>query len=402
MWSLRVGIVALELQRARPVNLTVERGTGRARRLRPADGALAGDACAGIVAEEERESCAPARDARACGRVVDFLHELLEFGDVGRVLDPPPGVAVDPPSHGQQVEARCDIVGRCDVQGAAYIVERYLVNEATGGILAGLAEVVDCVGGVAGALIVLGDQAVELADAIAAADDEPVGNLAVQITPQPLQHTLVGDLMQHMMPEGELARALERARLAPIDKLAPSQGLERVAGVQRDPAQRLVPEHVTDNARVLQRVLLMGRQAVDARLQDTDKGRRHAHIEKLVGRDAPRLAVGDDDSIVDQHADQLLDEVRVALGAARQQVAQRRRDSVEAAEQCLDQLVRSSLRERRKVNPEVLAACGRPERSPLVKRRPRHAEQENWQVGAGLREMVDESERAFIGPVEVI
>ena len=122
------------------------------------------------------------------------------------------------------------------------------------------------------------------------------------------------------------------------------------------------------------------RQAVDARLQDAGERRRHAHVEQLVGADAPRLAVGDDDAVVDQHADQLFDEVRVAFGAAREQVAQRRRHGLEPAEQGLDQLARAALGERREVDAQVLAAAAAPERPALVERRARQAEQQHRQV----------------------
>ena len=77
----------------------------------------------------------------------------------------------------------------------------------------------------------------------------------------------------------------------------------------------------------------------------------------------------DDHAVVDQHADQLLDEVRVALGAAREQVAQRRRHGLELAEQRLDELARAALGERRQVDAQVIAAAAAPERPALEERR---------------------------------
>ena len=159
---------------------------------------------------------------------------------------------------------------------------------------------------------------------------------------------------------------------------------------------------MADHARLLQRRLLGRRQAIDARLQDAGERRRHADVEKLVGGNAPRLAVGDDDAVVDEHADQLLDEVRVAFGAAREQVAQRHRHRLEAAQQRLDQLARAALGERREIDAQVLAAAAAPEGAALVERRARHAEQEQRQVAAVQDQMVDEIERAFVGPVQVV
>ena len=95
--------------------------------------------------------------------------------------------------------------------------------------------------------------------------------------------------------------------------------------------------------------------------------------------------VGDDDAVVDEHADQLLDEVRVAFGAAREQVAQRRRHRLEPAEQRLDQLARAALGERREVDAQVLVAAAAPERAALEKRRARQAEQNSGRSPQCLR-----------------
>ena len=104
------------------------------------------------------------------------------------------------------------------------------------------------------------------------------------LAPRLLEHALVGDLVQHVVLEDELARSLEGARLAAVGELAPHQAVERGGRRRGDALQRLVPEHVADHARLLQRRLLGRRQAVDARLQDAGERRRHAHVEELVGR----------------------------------------------------------------------------------------------------------------------
>ena len=72
----------------------------------------------------------------------------------------------------------------------------------------------------------LGDQAEVLARAIAAAHDQPVGRQAMLLLARLLEHALVGDLVQHVVLEDELARALEGARLATVGELAPRQAVE--------------------------------------------------------------------------------------------------------------------------------------------------------------------------------
>ena len=112
-------------------------------------------------------------------------------------------------------------------EGAAEVVERGRVDVAARRVFAGLAQVVDGIDDVAGALVVLGDQAEVLARAIAAAHDQPVGGQAMLLAPRLLEHALVRDLVQHVVLEDELARALEGARLAPVGELAPRQPVER-------------------------------------------------------------------------------------------------------------------------------------------------------------------------------
>ena len=268
----------------------VSAAAAHACRLGQGDGARRRRGGAGVVADEERERGARSRGASAKRVVTELLGSLLERGDVFGLLVAPAGVAVDRATRLEQREAGRRIVGRNERQGAAEVVERGRVDIAARRVLAGAAQVVDGIGDVAGALVVLGDQAEVLARAVAAAQDQPVGGEPMLLAARLLQHALVGDLVQDVVLEDELARALEGARLAAVGELAPRQAVERGDRRRGDALQRLVPEDVADHARLLQRRLLGRRQAVDARLQHAGERRRHANVEQLVGRDAPRLA----------------------------------------------------------------------------------------------------------------
>ena len=126
------------------------------------------------------------------------------------------------------------------------------------------------------------------------------------------------------------------------------------------------------------------------------------HAEQLVGHHLPALGADDDDAVVDQHTHQFLEEVRVAFGAAGEQVAQRGRHGLEPAQQRVGQFAAASLAERREVDALVVALAAAPQRATLEQRRARQAQRHHRQVAAGLREVVDEVERAFVGPVQVV
>ena len=224
------------------------------------------------------------------------------------------------------------------------------------------------------------------------------------LAPRLLEHALVGDLVQHVVLEDELARALEGARLAPVGELAPRQAVERVACGRGDPLQRLVPEHVADHAGLLQRRLLRpaaGRRCAPAgRRSSVDGTRTSSSLSAETRHGSLRR---DDDAVVDQHADQLLDEVRDCprrcsragraapparsrAGAAALRSARACRASRAARGRCADG--RSGRCPRAAAARKASSASGR--------------EQEQRQVAAGLREVIDEVERAVVGPMQVV
>src|SRR6187397_1550143 len=98
------------------------------------------------------------------------------------------------------------VARRNDGEGPTDVFERRRIGVAPFRILGGAAQVLDRVASVACALVVLGDEAEILARTIAAAKDQPVGNYAMVLLARLLQHALVGDLVQDVVLEDELAR----------------------------------------------------------------------------------------------------------------------------------------------------------------------------------------------------
>ena len=123
-----------------------------------------------------------------------------------------------------------------------------------------------------------------------------------------------------------------RARLAQ-EELALEQVVEQrlvVVDVGREVLERAAPEHPADDRAALQQRLRRGIEVVDASGDERLQRVRHA-----VGRSVARAAL-------DEHANRLLDEQRVALGAVERLLRQRRRPlargSGELAQQLLDEL----------------------------------------------------------------
>ena len=86
------------------------------------------------------------------------------------------------------------------------VVERGLVHIPVDGILARVPKIARGVDLVAAPLVVLGDHAEVFFRAIAAAHDQPVCRQAMLLAPRLLEHALIGDLVQHVVLERELAR----------------------------------------------------------------------------------------------------------------------------------------------------------------------------------------------------
>ena len=126
------------------------------------------------------------------------------------------------------------------------------------------------------------------------------------------------------------------------------------------------------------------------------------HGQQLVGDHAPTFRAGDDDAVVDQHAHQFLDEIRNALGAAGEQVAQRSGHGFEPAQQGVGEFAATALRQRCQVDALVVRLAAAPQRAVLEQRRAGQTQHHHGHVAARLGKVVDEVERALVGPVQVV
>ncbi len=219
-----------------------------------------------------------------------------------------------------------------------------------------------------------------------------------------LEHALVGDLVQDVVLEDELARALEGARLAAVGELAPRQAVERGAAppgrCAAAPRPRRRGRSRSPAAAPSSRPAAGCRCAPAGRRRaSTARARRAAcRPRRATARSSVTMH-----AVVDQHADQLLDEVRVAFGAAREQVAQRRRARSRAGAAA----PRSARACRASRAARGRCAGGRSGRCPRAAAA-RTASTASGRAGtaAGRRsacdQVVDEVERAFVGPVQVV
>ena len=255
---LRSVVVALELQRAPPVDSRRQRRAAHPRRLGPGHGVRRRRGDAPRSRRRGARSGARSRGATAKGVLAELLGGLLERSDVLGLLARAGRCCCRWRGASRAGRTGRRIVGGDERESAAEVLERGRIDVAACRVLAGAAQVVDRVDDFARALVVLGDQAEVLARAIAAAHDQPVGRQAMLLLARLLEHALVGDLVQHMVLEDELARALEGAGIAAVGQLASRQAVERGRRLRRDALQRFVPEHVADHARLLQRRLLCG------------------------------------------------------------------------------------------------------------------------------------------------
>ncbi len=220
-----------------------------------------------------------------------------------------------------------------------------------------------------------------------------------------LEQAVVGDLVQHLVLEGVFAHAVERGVLgaAPPARAAPARAA-RPAACASMRGQRLVPEHEADHRGLLQRQLLGRRQAVQPRLQHAGQRRRHVRGQQLVGR--PRVQRSPPVTIAPSSISilhQLFHVERVAFGAAGDQLAQRgghrrrRRCSSSSASSRLARLssgcrsMRWWARLGRAQSGGARTASAASGRAPASARR-----------GCTCAQVVDEVERAVVGPVQVV
>ena len=157
---------------------------------------------------------------------------------------------------------------------------------------------------------------------------------------------------------------------------------------------RTPPELLADHRGALQDRLLLGLEAIEARgEQGVDRGRDRQLPD--VARD-PAVAVEHEGAVVDEHADELLDEERVAVGGALD-VRCDRRVQLRGAEQVREQGVDVVAVER--LERQVVAG---PARTELEQLRPCQREHEHRRAVAPADEVLDQVEQRRFRPVQIL
>jgi hypothetical protein len=215
-----------------------------------------------------------------------------------------------------------------------------------------------------------------------------------------LQHGFVGHLVQQVVAEGFFSGVFEGTALAPLHQglaLQSGQGRWRQR-VQR--RQRVVPEHTAHDAGLLQRMPLGHGQCVQPRLQHASERGRYTRRGQAFGVHRPDRAFDGDDTIVDQHLQQLFHVVRVARRLFDEQFGQRGRCLRKAVQQGCGQGPAFDRAQCFQQQPFVAGNAFGPGRPALQQRGPCQAEHQHgpWRV----HQLLQCIQRGLVGPMQVV
>ena len=153
---------------------------------------------------------------------------------------------------------------------------------------------------------------------------DPVGEARVQTSAPSLAQASVGDLARERMLEDVLDFPLERGSGPPADEVPAFEHSQIRIGSFNQLVDRTGPEHAPDHGRGLKRCLLRVVQEVDPRSEDGLHRIRDLEARGHVIR-APASVSALEHARIDETAEHLLDEERIALGALDDQLADRGR-----------------------------------------------------------------------------
>ena len=305
-------------------------------------------------------------------------------------------------AHDQQPPARGVVAFWSQRQRPRDVRQHGLVGVACGSVLGGAAEKIAGACSIPGMLEMLGCQPQDFARAVPAKLVQPGSDPRVVVAPLAFEHAVVCHLVQYLMPEHVFAQPVEGVRVARMGKFAFDQRAEHLDRTRVERGQGLVPEHEAHHGGLLQRQLLGCRQAVQACLQDARQGGRNMRSQQFFGHHFPAVGVGDDGPVVEQHLHQLFHVEGVALGGRRDHVAQCGGHGVEPLQQLQRQLPAGTFVERLQVDSGEGRLDAGPTAAALEQGRSREAQQERRHVAVDLEQVVDEVERAFVSPMNVV
>ena len=233
---------------------------------------------------------------------------------------------------------------------------------------------------------------------------EPVGEAFVQLGALGLRDRLVRRIAHEQVAEPERVLARKGGALGSDQFLADER--QQIRRNARAPflgdevADGAHEELLADHGGRLEHLTLLGRQAVEPRIQQrVDRGRDGDRGE-VADRDPP-VVVANDEPVVDQHREHLLDEQRVALGGPHDAFGdvgwQLRR-----AEEVRDQIRRLVVGERLERHGGGVQLAAAPRRAHVEQIGARHAQQQDGRAARPVGDVLDQVEERGLAPVDVV
>ena len=241
------------------------------------------------------------------------------------------------------------------------------------------------------AQVVVRDQVGQVLGAVAGQALEPLGGEPVRLGSAGPRDLGVGDVADEDVPEDEGGLAGHGRPALAADVLLALQPeealLDLVARAAAHRGQRPDPEDLPDNRRALQERLLLRRQRVEARGDDSLDGLGQREL-----RPGERLG---------EHADVFLGVERIAARVGEEPRRAAVLDGL-LREEGDQQLLGLRVRERRERDGDGAPLAAAPARTALEELRPGCAHDQDRDAGRPVDEMVDEVEQAVVGPVQVL
>ena len=221
---------------------------------------------------------------------------------------------------------------------------------------------------------------------------EPVGEALVELGAGRLRKRLVGGVTDQEVAKTECVVAGEQGLLGANEILADERHQPAVdlSFLRRQRNHRAAVEHMTLNGASLQHTALGIVELVEPRREQRLNGRRNGDLSRSV----PVAAVG-------EHREHLADEERVAAGCLEDPLAQPRVD-LRAGGEPLDQLLRLVRRERLEQDVGGVELAASPGRPAVEQFRTRHAEQQDRCVATEVGDVLDQVEKDWLSPVQII
>ena len=350
--------------------------------------------------DHQRQPPADGRNGGAIGVRIGLEQlDRLAPGPVG-------GLAVGPlvgdlADHGQRRRAAGAVVGQL---GRAGREDARLVEREPGQVAPGrLQRVAVGAGTVTGEVEVVGQELGHLAPALAERRLDPLAHAGVRGGPVAPGQGLVGDVAGEDVLEDQLALAGHRRADPAEHEVAPLEAVQRllhlVGLAVQEAGDGAGPEDPADDGRGLHRALLGRRQQVDPRRQHALDGVGQRHLLDALRR-APAAGLVHDQALVDQPAQDLLQEERIALGPLQDPVVGVVREAVDVQEQA-HQLVGVAGAERLERDARGAAAPAAPARPAGGQLRPGRAQEQGRRLDP-VGELLEQVEHRRIGPVDVI